>query len=134
MIEFYPQVKAVHVAMIVASGLLFALRGAASLAGFRWPLSWPLRWTSIAVDTTLFTAALMLLSMLPWAMFANGWLLAKLALLVLYVVLGYVALRPGRGLWTRAALYLAALLVYGWMYTIARTHHPLGVFRGFIHS
>ena len=41
MIEVYPQIKSVHVAMILASGVLFALRGAGALSGFRWPLSWP---------------------------------------------------------------------------------------------
>jgi hypothetical protein len=27
-------------------------------------------------------------------------------------------------------LYVIALLEYGWMYTIARSHHPFGIFRG----
>jgi len=129
-IEFYPQIKSVHVAMIMASGLLFALRGSAALAGFRWPLAWQVRALSYAIDTTLLTAALMLLSILPWGGFANGWLLMKVGLLVVYVMLGYMALRPGRGLRVRIAFFALALLTYGWMYTIARAHHPLGLFRG----
>lgn len=131
MIEFYPQIRAVHIAMILASGSLFALRGAASLAGFRWPLAWQVRVLSYAIDTTLLTAALMLLSILPWAVFANGWLVMKIGLLVAYVVLGYMALRPGRSRSTRIALYVMALLTYAWMYTIARAHHPLGWIHGF---
>lgn len=134
MIEFYPQIKSVHVAMILVSGALFALRGAFALGGQAWPLRLPVRVLSYAVDTTLLTAALMLLSILPWGVFANGWLLMKLGLLVVYVVLGYMALRPGRGLRARIALYLAALLTYGWMYTIARAHHPLGLLHGLIAS
>jgi uncharacterized membrane protein SirB2 len=128
-IEFYPQIKSVHVAMIMASGLLFALRGSAALAGFRWPLAWPVRVLTYAIDTTLLTAALMLLSILPWGVFANGWLPMKIGLLVVYVVLGYMALRPGRGMRARIACFALALLTYGWMYTIARAHHPLGLFR-----
>lgn len=133
-IEFYPQIRAVHIAMILASGCLFALRGAASLAGFRWPLAWPVRALSYAIDTTLLTAALMLLSILPWAVFANGWLAMKIGLLVAYVVLGYMALRSGRGRSTRIALYVLALLTYAWMYTIARAHHPMGLFLGLVGS
>ena len=129
-IEFYPQIKNVHVAMIMASGLLFALRGGAALAGFRWPLAWPVRALTYAIDTTLLTAALMLLSILPWGVFANGWLPMKIGLLVVYVVLGYMALRPGRAMRIRIALFVLALFTYGWMYTIARAHHPLGLFRG----
>ena len=130
MIEFYPQIKSVHVAMIMASGTLFALRGGAALAGFRWPLAWPVRALTYAIDTTLLTAALMLLSILPWGTFANGWLPMKVGLLVVYVVLGYKALRPGRSTRVRIVFFALALLTYGWMYTIARAHHPLGLFRG----
>lgn len=128
MIEFYPQIKMVHLAMVLASGALFALRGAGSLAGQRWPRAGVVRWTSYTIDTTLLTAALMLLTILPWAMFGNGWLAAKFVLLVAYIVLGVLALRPHRSRLARAGLYVAALLTYGWMYTIARAHHPLGLF------
>jgi len=129
-IEFYSQIKNVHVAMIMASGMLFALRGGAALAGFRWPLAWPVRALTYAIDTTLLTAALMLLSILPWGVFANGWLPMKVGLLVVYVVLGYRSLRPGRSMRVRVVYFVLALLTYGWMYTIARAHHPLGLFRG----
>lgn len=128
MMEFYPQIKQVHVASVLASGALFALRGAGVLAGARWPRTTVVRWTSYAIDTTLLTAAMMLLTILPWAMFGNGWLAMKLVLLVAYIVLGLLALHPQRGRRAGAWFYVAALLTYGWMYTIARAHHPLGLF------
>jgi uncharacterized membrane protein SirB2 len=56
----------------------------------------------------------------------------KVGLLVVYVALGYLALRPGRSRQVRIALFGMALLTYGWMYTIARAHHPLGMFHGLI--
>lgn len=127
MIEFYAQIKQFHVFVALLSGGLFAVRGAFLLAGARWPQALPVKWFSYAVDTALLTAALMLLTILPWAMFANGWLLAKLALLVAYVVLGVFALRRGRTPRTRALAYAAALATFGAMYSIARAHHPLGV-------
>ena len=126
MIEFYPQIKHVHVLMALLSGALFALRGIGILAGARWPQSLPLRWTSYAIDTTLLTAAMMLLTNLPWAMFGNGWLGAKLVLLVVYVVLGSLALKRARSVRMRAWCYGAAVLVYLIMIGIARAHHPLG--------
>jgi len=127
MIEFYPQVKQAHVFLALLSGSLFAIRGACVLAGMRWPQALPVKWFSYAVDTALLTAALMLLTILPWAMFGNGWLLAKLALLVAYVVLGVFALRRGRTRPQRALCYGLALLAFGAVYSIARAHHPLGV-------
>ena len=60
-------------------------------------------------------------------MFGNGWLLAKVALVVVYVVLGVFALRRGRTRRMRAVCYVAALLVFGTIYGIARAHHPLGL-------
>lgn len=131
MIAFYPQIKWVHVAAIMASGALFALRGAGVLAGLRWPLAAPVRYLSYTIDTVLLTAALMLLTILPGALFANGWLTVKLVLVVTYIVLGVLALgrrQGGRRRVQRALFYVAALLVYLQIYCIARTHHPLGAF------
>lgn len=126
MIEFYPQIKQFHIFVAILSGSIFAVRGAFVLGGARWPQALPVKWLSYAVDTALLTAALMLLTVLPWAMFANGWLLAKLALLVAYVVLGVFALRRGRTRRQRATCYVLALLAFGAIYSIARAHHPLG--------
>lgn len=129
-IELYPQIKWVHVATALASGLLFALRGLLVQAGRpRWAMAAPVRVLSYAIDTTLLAAALMLLMVLPGAVFANGWLAAKLALLVAYVGLGTFALRRGRTARVRLACYLAALAAFGFMYSIARAHHPGGVLR-----
>ena len=127
MIEFYPQIRHVHIASAIASGALFALRGAAVLAGARWPLSAPVRWLSYAIDTVLLTAALMLLRILPWSMFGNGWLLAKVTLIAGYILLATLALRGNRTTTTRAGFYLAALLTFGFVVAIARAHHPLGL-------
>lgn len=129
MIEFYPQIKSVHVASVFASGLLFAVRGAGVLAAHRWPNSLVLRVTSWTIDTTLLTAALMLFTVLPREMFGNGWLMAKVVLLVVYVGLGALALRrkPVRG---RAGFYAAALATFAFMISIARAHHPLGALLG----
>ena len=127
MIEFYTQIKWVHIACITISGALFALRGLLVQLGHGGAArSAPVRWFSYAVDTTLLTAALMLLTILPRAMFANGWLLAKLTLVVAYVALGMLALGRARTPGVRRLCYAAALLAYLTIIGIARAHHPLG--------
>ena len=126
MIEFYPQIKQFHIFVALLSGSLFALRGGFALAGARWPRALPVKWLSYAIDTSLLTAAMMLLTILPWAMFANGWLLAKIALLFVYVVLGVLAMRPQRSRRERSLYYAAALLAFAAIYGIARAHHPMG--------
>ena len=126
MIEFYPQIRHFHIFVALLSGTLFALRGMGVLAGARWPQATPVRWLSYAVDTALLTAALMLLTILPHAVFANGWLVAKVALVVTYIGLGVFALRRARTRAVRLGCYLAALAAFASIYAVARAHQPLG--------
>jgi uncharacterized membrane protein SirB2 len=127
MMEFYPQVRAVHILAALLSGSLFALRGACVIAGMRWPRAAPVRYLSYAIDTTLLTAALMLVAMLPAAMFANQWLTVKLCFVAAYVALGIAAMRT-RSRGVQAGFYIAALLAFALVVGIARAHHPLGWF------
>jgi uncharacterized membrane protein SirB2 len=125
-IEFYLQIKLVHVAAVIASGVLFAGRGLAVLAGQPAALAWPWRWLSYSIDTVLLTAALMLSSILRQYPFAHDWLTAKVLLLVAYIVLGSFALKRARTVLARAACYAGAVGVYVTIITIAVAHHPLG--------
>ena len=132
MIEFYPEIKAVHIGCVVASGGLFALRGALLLAGQRWANHAVLRWLSYAIDTVLLTAALMLVTVLRQYPFVHGWLTVKVLLLVVYIVLGSLALKRARTTRGRAVAYVAALATLAFIWSVARAHHPLGVLAGFL--
>jgi len=128
MIEFYAQIKWVHIAAVLASGSLFLLRGLLVQAGRpTFAMAAPVRYLSYSIDTILLTAALMLVTILPGAMFANGWLTTKLVLIVAYVVLGTFALKRGRTPRVRTLCYVLALLVFGFVLSIARAHQPLGL-------
>ena len=126
MIEFYPQIKSVHIVAVLTSGFLFLVRGGALHAGMRWAMSAPLRYLSYVVDTVLLTAALMLATMLHQFPFVHGWLTTKVLLLVVYIVLGTFALKRGATRKIRNTSWLAALLVYGFIISVARAHHPAG--------
>jgi uncharacterized membrane protein SirB2 len=128
MIEFYPDIRWVHVCAVIASGSLFALRGAGVLAGARWPMWAPLRYLTYTVDTVLLTAALMLVTILHQYPFVQGWLTVKVVLLIVYIVLGTFALKRARTARGRALCYAAALAVFLFIASVARAHHPLGVF------
>ena len=128
MIEFYSQIKWVHVAAVLASGALFTFRGAVMLAGAQWHMAAPLRYLSYTIDTVLLTAALMLATILHQYPFVHGWLTTKILLLVVYVVLGSYALKRGATRAVRGRAYLAALLVYAFIISVARAHDPRGVF------
>src|SRR5690606_36226739 len=109
MIEYYLEIKWVHVAAVIASGSLFAIRGAAQLAGAGWTMAAPLRYLIYGIDTVLLTAALMLSTVLHQYPFVHGWLTVKVLMLVVYIVLGCFALKRGRNRAARAGFYVAAL-------------------------
>jgi uncharacterized membrane protein SirB2 len=125
LIEFYAEIRLVHVTAVIASGALFFLRGVLVRVGRQaWAMDPLPRYLSYSIDTTLLAAALLLLTILPSAVYANGWLVAKLALLPAYIGLGWRALRntPGR----QFGYFAGALLVYSCMFAIAHAHDPLG--------
>ena len=127
MLAFYAEIKVVHVAAVLLSGALFLARGVLVQAGSqRVAMSAALRYSSYVIDTVLLTAALMLVTVLPRAMFANHWLTLKLVVLVAYVVLGSIALKRGRTPRARTVAFVAAVFAYVAMIGIARGHHPLG--------
>lgn len=57
------------------------------------------------------------------------WLAAKIARLLLYIALGMLALRPAQPVGAPAAAWGAALLVFGWIASVALSKDPLGVLR-----
>lgn len=126
MMEFYLQIKMVHIIAVICSGSLFFVRGLMLLNKKQIAMAASVRYLSYSIDTVLLTAALMLATMLPSAMFANGWLLEKIILLVIYIVLGSFALKRGRNQKNRAWFFIAAVSVYAFMFSVARAHHPLG--------
>lgn len=127
MIEFYGPIKTAHVVLAILVGGVFLVRHlAAAIAGLAW---WrqPLRYLSWGVDVSLLTAAMMLLTILPSGLFANGWLAAKLVLLGLFVAVRHWGLRPHQTAPRRWLCFSAGCLLYLQAYFVARTHHPLGL-------
>ncbi len=132
-IEFYPQIRWVHILCVILSGSLFALRGVLVLADSKHGNRALLRWLSYAIDATLLTAALMLMTIVHQYPFVHAWLTVKVVLLVAYIVLGALALRRARTPAQRLVCFAGALALYTFMVSIARAHHPLGVFWLFTH-
>lgn len=115
----------VHVSSVVLSFTLFFLRGVWMWQGI---LAQRGRWVRIAphmIDTLLLSSAIALVVTLGLPVLETPWLLAKIAALLLYIVLGSVALRRGKTRRIRAMAGLAALLVFFYMVGVAVRHAPL---------
>jgi len=127
MSEYYLTLRGVHIGCAVLTITLFVLRGGLMLADSPWQRNAVLRYLPHAVDTILLTTALMLTTVIQQYPFSTGWLTAKVVLLVAYVVLGSIALKRGRTKRIRVAAFIAALATVGFLVTVARAHHPLGI-------
>lgn len=126
MTEYYLPIRHTHITLVLASGALFALRGLGVLAGLRLAMAAPVRYLSYGIDTALLAAGIALLAILHLNPLTTPWLATKLGLLLAYIVLGSLALRRARRRTAKARYYLLALACFGFMYSVARAHHPLG--------
>ena len=121
----YSALKAVHVGAVGLSLALFALRGVWMTIGS--PLL-QRRWVRIVphmVDTVLLVSAIWLAVQLRQVPLRDDWLTAKVIGLVLYIVLGSVALKRGRTKVTRVGAFAAALVVFAYIIAVARTRSAL---------
>ena len=124
----YLQIRDVHVAAVVASGTLFLGRGALALARWRHVMHPVLRYGSMLIDTVLLAAGLTLMFLIGQYPFVNGWLTAKLILLIVYIALGTFALKRAQTQSVRATCYLLALATFAYIISVAVAHDPLGIF------
>ena len=70
----------------------------------------------------------MLMTIVHQFPFVDAWLTAKVLLLVAYIVLGSYALKRAKTRTARLAYTGAAVAVFVFIVSIARTHNPLGLF------
>ena len=122
----YPALKHLHLTAVALSFSLFMLRGLWMLADSpRLQQRW-VRIVPHVMDTVLLASAIGLTLTLHQYPFVQSWLTAKLLGLVVYIILGSIALRYGPNKPLRATAWLAALLVFGYIVSVALTHAPKG--------
>lgn len=125
MILDYALLRSVHVGAVTLSLTLFVLRGGGMVLAARWLDHRLVRVLPHVVDTVLLLSALALAAQLPPAT-PYGWLVAKIVALIVYIVLGIVALRRGRTLRSRLAAFVAALVTFSYIVSVAITKSPWG--------
>lgn len=126
---FYLEIRTVHIAAVLFSGALFLVRAAAgAVFDATWTMAAPVRYLSYTIDSILLTAALMLMTIVQQFPFIDAWLTVKVLLLVGYIVLGSFALKRAKSRRARLAFSAAAIVVFVFILTVARTHSPMGLF------
>lgn len=127
---FYGLLKTVHVFCVALSATLFVGRGVAGLLGVDWRRWRFLRVAPHLVDTALLASAVAMTWILGLSPLANPWLGAKLTGLAAYIVLGVIALKPGRSRRVRRAAFAAALVALAYIVSVALSKDPRGFLAG----
>jgi uncharacterized membrane protein SirB2 len=122
----YLTLKTLHQTAVLLSFAGFFVRGGAALAGAAWVRGRMARTLPHVVDTVLLASAIAMAWMLRLNPVHTPWLAAKIVALVVYIVLGAVALRPGRSREARGVAWVGALLCFGYIVSVAVTKAPLG--------
>jgi len=120
----YITIKHLHMTCVGLSGFLFVFRGvwmvrASPLLEQRW-----VRVLPHLLDTLLLASALGLALLSAQYPFAQNWLTAKLIGLLIYIVLGTIALKRGRTRTMRIAALVAALVVFAYIVAVAVSKNP----------
>ncbi len=120
----YLAIKHIHVTAVALSLSFFLVRGFCMLYLPAWLKK---RWMRIVpdlIDSVLLISAITLAVKLQQYPFVHGWLTAKVLGLLLYIVLGSIALRRGRTKTVRVMGLIGALLTAGYIVWVAVTHNP----------
>jgi uncharacterized membrane protein SirB2 len=120
----YLSLKHLHMGFAGLSGGFFVVRGAWMLADSpllhrRW-----VRTVPHVVDTGLLASAVALAVWSSQYPLVHGWLTAKVLGLLIYIVLGTIALKRGATKGIRGAAYVAAVLVILYIAGDARSKNP----------
>lgn len=121
----YLLLKQLHVACAALSYAGFFVRGVWMMRG---SAMLSRRWVKILPhvnDSVLLASAIAMAAIGRQYPFVQGWLTAKVVALVLYIVLGILALRPGRALPLRIAAWIAAQIVFAYIVWVAVTRDAL---------
>lgn len=128
----YITLKLLHISAVTVSFCGFVARGIGVLRGAPWVRHRATRRAADLVDTVLLLSAFGMLAVIqvwPWDL---PWLRAKIVGLVVYIALGVLALRPTRPgsqprpMHVRLVCWVGALLVFGYIVSVALTKSPWG--------
>lgn len=120
----YLILRNMHVGAVVVSLGLFLLRGLWMLAA---PHRLRARWVGIVphvVDTVLLASAIALAVRTLQYPLAQSWLTAKVLALVVYILLGRIALK-GRTRAQRIPAFLSAIMAFAYIVAVALTRNPM---------
>lgn len=124
--SWYLFLRHIHIASVVLSITLFIFRGGLMMADARLLQHRVLKVLPHVVDTVLLASAIGLSVLMQQYPFVHGWLTAKVVALLLYILLGTIAIKRGPTRRSRIIAFVLAVAVFAYILSVARAHHPAG--------
>ncbi|MCP5142138.1 MAG: SirB2 family protein [Gammaproteobacteria bacterium] len=118
-------VKQIHLLSVVLSFLSFFVRGVWMLTDSRLLQAKPTRILPHVIDTVLLVSGIVMVVMMSLSLGAETWLIAKIVALIVYIVIGTIALKRGKTKTVRTVAWVAAMSVFVYIYLVARTHSAM---------
>jgi len=125
--ELYVPLKHSHLMFMAISVLFFIARGGSKVFGGEWQNA---KWAKISphvIDTVLFVTGILLMFATQMFPISHDWLTVKMILLVGYIMFGIMTMKS-TSVMKQRTFYAGAILCVLLMITVAKTHHPLGLF------
>lgn len=122
----YYGIKHLHILCAILSASGFVLQGIWMMA--RSPLldHRITRRLPHVIDTVFLLSGIALATMSGQIPFVAPWLTSKVVALVVYILLGAVALRRGSTMKIRVVAFVLALFTFAWIASVALTKNPAG--------
>ena len=120
-------IKDIHVTTVLISISVFLVRFYWMIIGSRLLSIKPVKIIPHVNDTVLLISAITLAVKLEQYPFVEQWLTVKVILLLVYILLGTVALKRGKKKSIRVVAGFAAIAMFAFMISVAVTRDPFGL-------
>lgn len=127
----YLALKQAHIVLAIVSISGFVLRWSTRRTGHWLTATVPARTVPHLIDSLLLAAGIALSMTIAQYPLTHAWLTAKIAGLVAYILLGVIAMRSAPGSRRSVLAFLAAVAVFAWIASIARSKSAWGFLGAF---
>jgi uncharacterized membrane protein SirB2 len=129
--RMYETLKTIHLSFAILTITGFMLRGFWMIQGSAWLQHRLVRVLPHIIDTLFLASGISLILVMHLQVMQNSWLLVKIAALVVYILLGTVALKRGPTMNVRLAAFAAAFLTFTYIAGVALNKSALSWFAAF---
>lgn len=126
-LTLYSLIKTLHISCAIVSITGFAIRATLKL---RESVLLTQRWLKITphvIDSLLLASAIFLAVSSRQYPLQSGWLTAKVIALLLYIAVGFMAMRTTKNKLQQLFLVIVALLVAGYIFAVAINRNPIPI-------